>query len=304
MKIQTVRGPIDPEAVQKTMIHEHLVFDLSGVRQEKDRDSMLEDSPEMDREIKEIIESGCNTVVEVSNIGMGRNAKSLRDIAQKHNLNIIASTGFYKESVYPQFVFEKTVEELADIMIREVMEGMDETTIKAGLIAEIGSSLHEITRTEEKVFEAAILAHKKTGAPISTHCEIGTMGKGQLEIFQKSNLEMNRISFGHQDLNEDLKEQIFLLQSGAFIQFDTIGKNSYRKDSDKVDNLIELLDRGYEDQIMLSCDITRKSHMMAYGGYGYNHLFENFIPALIEKGVTNEILDKMLVQNPRKFLSF
>jgi phosphotriesterase-related protein len=302
MKVHSVTGAIDPEAVQKTMIHEHLVFNLSGVRQ--DNDSILEDSPEMDREMEAIIASGCNTVVEVSNIGMGRNPQGLAALARKHDLLIVASTGFYKEQFYPSFVFERSAEELADMMVREILVGMDDTGIKAGLIAEIGSSFQEITQAEEKVFRAAILAHKQTGAPISTHCEIGTMGKAQLAIFEKFGVEMNRVSFGHQDLNTDMEEQLLILQSGAFLQFDTIGKNSYRKDEDRVTNLIALLDRGYEDQIMLSCDITRKSYMKQYGGWGYNHLFESFVPALQQKGVTQDILDKMLIFNPRKFLAF
>jgi predicted metal-dependent phosphotriesterase family hydrolase len=304
MKVHSVTGSIDSQQVQKTMIHEHLVFDLSGVRQEVDQDSRLEDTPILDREIQILKESGCNTIVEVSNLGMGRDAKALYHIAKKHDLVIVASTGFYKESVYPAFVFEKSAEELAEIMIREIKEGMDDTDIKAGLISEIGSSLNKITATEQKVFQASIMAHKKTGAPISTHCEIGTMGKGQLEIFQRNEVNMNQISFGHQDLNTDIEEQLLLLNSGAYIQFDTIGKNSYRKDSDKVDNLLVLLDRGFEDQIMLSCDITRKSHLKAHGGHGYNHLFESFIPALVNSGVTKEIIEKMFIHNPRKFLAF
>jgi predicted metal-dependent phosphotriesterase family hydrolase len=304
MKVHSVTGSIDSQQVQKTMIHEHLVFDLSGVRQEVDQDSRLEDTPILDREIQILKESGCNTIVEVSNLGMGRDAKALYHIAKKHDLVIVASTGFYKESVYPAFVFEKSAEELAEIMIREIKEGMDDTDIKAGLISEIGSSLNKITATEQKVFQASIMAHKKTGAPISTHCEIGTMGKGQLEIFQRNEVNMNQISFGHQDLNTDIEEQLLLLNSGAYIQFDTIGKNSYRKDSDKVDNLLVLLDRGFEDQIMLSCDITRKSHLKAHGGHGYNHLFESFIPALVNSGVTKEIIENMFIHNPRKFLAF
>ncbi|MEH6996275.1 phosphotriesterase-related protein [Neobacillus drentensis] len=304
MKVHSVTGSIDSQQVQKTMIHEHLVFDLSGVRQEVDQDSRLEDTPILDREIQILKESGCNTIVEVSNLGMGRDAKALYHIAKKHDLVIVASTGFYKESVYPAFVFEKSAEELAEIMIREIKDGMDDTDIKAGLISEIGSSLNKITATEQKVFQASIMAHKKTGAPISTHCEIGTMGKGQLEIFQRNEVNMNQISFGHQDLNTDIEEQLLLLNSGAYIQFDTIGKNSYRKDSDKVDNLLVLLDRGFEDQIMLSCDITRKSHLKAHGGHGYNHLFESFIPVLVNSGVTKEIIEKMFIHNPRKFLAF
>jgi predicted metal-dependent phosphotriesterase family hydrolase len=304
MKVHSVTGEIDPQHIKNTMIHEHLVFDLSDVRQEEDKDSTLLDSPELDQEIEKLKNSGSNTIVEVSNIGMGRDAQSLYEIAKKHDLVIVASTGFYKESVYPSFVFEKSVEELADIMIQDILEGMDQTAIKAGLIAEIGSSYKEITETERKVFHASIMAHKKTGAPISTHCEIGTMGKEQLAIFQENDVQMNRVSFGHQDLNEDIEEQLLLLQSGAYIQFDTIGKNSYRKDKDRLRNLIELLDQGYEDQIMLSCDITRKSHLKSYGGHGYNHLFEYFIPALKENGVSNITIDKLLIHNPRAFLAY
>lgn len=304
LKVLSVTGAVDPKQVQKTMIHEHLVFDLSGVRQEEDKDSKLQDTHILDQEIQMLKESGCNTIVEVSNLGMGRDAKALHHIAKKHDLVIVASTGFYKESVYPAFVFEKSAEELADMMIREITIGMDDTEIKAGLISEIGSSLNEITPTEQKVFQASIMAHKKTGAPISTHCEIGTMGKGQLEIFQRNEVNMKQISFGHQDLNTDIEEQLLLLKSGAFIQFDTVGKNSYRKDSEKVENLLILLDHGFEDQIMLSCDITRNSHLKANGGHGYNHLFESFIPALLNSGITNEIIEKMLIQNPRKFLAF
>jgi predicted metal-dependent phosphotriesterase family hydrolase len=302
MKVRTVTGDITPEQIEKTLIHEHLVFDLSQVRQEKDFDSVLEDSMEMDGELTALLGEGCNTIVEVSNIGMGRNPKSLKDIAEKHQLVIIASTGFYKQSVYPPIAFEKTKEELADLMIKEVTVGMDDTDIKAGLIAEIGSSFQEITDTETKVFEAAIIAQKVTGAPLSTHCEIGTMGKEQLFLFEKWGADLKKISFGHQDLNTDIEEQLQLLSSGAYIQFDTIGKNSYRKDEDRLTNLLKLLDRGYEDQIMLSCDITRKSYMKRRGGHGYDHLFTSFVPKLIEQDVTEEIVDKMLIHNPRKFL--
>jgi predicted metal-dependent phosphotriesterase family hydrolase len=304
MKIRTVTGDISPDKVEKTLIHEHIVFDLSQARKEVDPDSILEDSKEMDEELRRLKDGGCNTIVEVSNIGMGRNPKSLRNIAKRHDLFIVASTGFYKESVYPKMVFEKSWEELADLMIKEITIGMDDTDIRAGLIAEIGSSYCEITETEKKVFHAAIVAHKTTGAPLSTHCEIGTMGKEQLKLFEKWGANLCKVSFGHQDLNENIDEQIQLLLSGAYIQFDTIGKNNYRKDEKRIENLLRLLDRGFEDQIMLSCDITRKSYMRYRGGHGYDHLFTDFIPQLLQSGVTHEIVDKMLIHNPRKFLAF
>lgn len=302
MKIHSVTGEVSVDRVQKTMIHEHLVFDLTGVRQ--DTDSKLGNNRSLETEIKKLKDYGCNTIVEVTNMGMGRDVRSLYEVAQKYELIIVASTGWYKESFYPEYVYAKSSKELAEAMIQDLTAGADGTSIKAGLISEIGSSLNEITPTENKVFEAAIEAHKETGASISTHTEIGTMGKEQLAIFQKHSINMKRVSFGHQDLNLDFDEQSLILESGAYMQFDTVGKVRYRKDEERADNLVALLNRGYEDQIMLSCDITRQSHLLANQGYGYYHLFKVFIPMLIDRGVSDEVIEKMLVLNPRKFLAF
>ncbi|UKS24819.1 phosphotriesterase-related protein [Paenibacillus sp. HWE-109] len=301
MKLHTVRGLMDASAIGSTMIHEHLVFDLTGVRQ--DTDSRLQ-STDVIEEIAELKAAGCSLVVEVSNIGMGRNPLEMLEIAERTGIAIVASTGFYKECFYPPFVFESSSESLAEIFVQDIEEGMDGTSIKAGLIAEIGSSLNEITAAEEKVFRAAILAHRTTGASISTHCEIGTMGKQQLALFDQYGADLSRISFGHQDLNLDMDEQMMLVKSGAFIQFDTVGKLSYRSDEDRAVNLVRLLEAGFEDKLMLSCDITRKSHLRHYGGHGYHHLFESFLPLLEKYGVTDPMLFKMLVENPRKFLAF
>lgn len=302
MNLHTVTGELPVEKVQKTMIHEHLVLDLTGIRQ--DQDTILKNDKALEIEINRLQEHGCNTIVEVTNMGMGRDAQSLYEIAEKYELVIVASTGFYKDSYYPKYVYEHSARELANRMIDDIQVGMDGTSIKAGLIAEIGSSLNEITPAEHKVFEAAIIAHQATGAPISTHTEIGTMGKEQLAIFQQHGVSMKRVSFGHQDLNLNLAEQCLILDSGAFLQFDTVGKNRYRKDVDRADNLVKLLEKGYEDQLMLSCDITRQSHLVQNGGYGYHHLFTVFIPMLKELGVSESAIEKMLVKNPRKFLAY
>ncbi|MNO39199.1 hypothetical protein D3C76_293210 [compost metagenome] len=301
MKLHTVNGLIDVMEISSTMIHEHLVFDLTHVR--NDADSKLQSSDVIE-EIVGLKALGCDLMVEVSNIGMGRDPLGMLEISERTGMSIIASTGFYKECFYPSYVFESSSESLSEIFIHDIEVGMDGTSIKAGLIAEIGSSLNEITATEEVVFHAAIIAHQATGAPISTHCEIGTMGMQQLALFEKYGANLSKVSFGHQDLNLDINEQRELLRSGAYIQFDTIGKNNYRTDEDRALNLVRLLEDGFENSLMLSCDITRKSHLRQHGGHGYNHLFESFIPKLRDYGVTDNMLEKMLMVNPRHFLNF
>ncbi|SFV06224.1 phosphotriesterase family protein [Alicyclobacillus macrosporangiidus] len=300
--VRTVLGDVEPTALQATMIHEHITFDLSHVR--KETDSVLSDSPELVRELEMPKVYGCNTFVEVTNRGMGRNVLMLAELARRLGVHIVCSTGYYKESVYPAEVFEKSRSELADLFVSEITVGIDGTDIRAGIISEIGSSYEELTEAEEKVFRAACDAQKRTGAPLSTHCELGTMGLAQLRIFESEHVDLRRISFGHQDLNRNFEEQVTLLANGAFLQFDTIGKNSYRPHEERVANLVALLDKGYEDQLMLSVDLTRKSYFRQNDGPGYVYLFDRFLPDLRAAGVPEAILDKMLVQNPRRFLAF
>ncbi|MHA6481834.1 phosphotriesterase family protein [Paenibacillus sp. strain BS8-2] len=301
MMLHTVTGPVDPAEWGVTMIHEHLIFDLTGIRNDADSSLTRQD---VAHEITDLKQSGCSAIVEVSNMGMGRDALGLYELSIETGMSIIASTGFYKEVHYPPVVFEHDAAALAELFVHDIRVGMDGSSVKAGLIAEIGSSLNEVTAAEAKVFEAAALAHHATGAPISTHCEIGTMGSSQLALFDRHGVDLSRISFGHQDLNLDLDEQILLLRSGACIQFDTIGKLAYRSDEDRALNLIRLLEKGFVKQLMLSCDITRKSHLLSNRGYGYRYLFDSFIPRLKQLGVTDGMLTQMLTHNPRTFLAF
>ncbi|WP_067929468.1 phosphotriesterase family protein [Alicyclobacillus shizuokensis] len=300
--VRTVRGDVPPETLQATMIHEHIAFDLSHVRNETD--SILADSPELVHELELPKEYGCNAFVEVTNRNMGRNVAMLADLAKRLDVYIVCATGFYKESVYPAEAFEKSRAEIADLFTSEITEGIEDTGIKAGIIAEIGSSFEELTEAEDKVFRAACDAQKRTGAPLSTHCEIGTMGTAQLRIFESEGVDFKHISFGHQDLNRNMEEQVTLLNSGAYLQFDTIGKNNYRSHEERVNNLLALLDKGFEDQLMLSVDLTRKSYFRRNEGPGYVYLFDTFLPDLRKAGVTDEVINKMLIANPRRFLTF
>ncbi|WAH36160.1 phosphotriesterase family protein [Alicyclobacillus dauci] len=300
--IRTVLGDISPEEIQRTMIHEHLIFDLSHVRNETD--SILADNTDLEEELRQVKEFGGNTIVEVTNRGMGRNADGLAEISRKMGIHVVCATGFYKESVYPEEAHVKSREEIAELFTTEVTKGIGDSEVKAGIISEIGSSLSEITAAENKVFRAACDAHKLSKAPISTHCEMGTEGTEQLRIFDEEQVDLSHVSFGHQDLNRNVEEQLLLLRSGAFMQFDTIGKNQYRSHQERLDNLLVLLDKGFEDQLMLSVDMTRKSYFRKNGGPGYIYLFDTFLPDLQKAGASSAVIEKLMVKNPRRFLAF
>lgn len=301
-RIRTVTGDISPEKLGPTLIHEHVVLDLSRIR--GDQDAILADSDPLNRELEGLYSAGCGGIVEVTNRGMGRDVQSLAVLSRRHGIPIIAATGFYKQSYYTQEVFEKKMEELAELFVKELTEEVETTGIRAGIISEIGSSLHEITPDEHKVFQAAIQAQRETGAPLSTHCELGTMGSEQLALFSQADMDLSKVSIGHQDLSGDREEYEFLLKAGVYIQFDTIGKNAYRPDNQRLEDLLWILDKGFGKQIMLSTDITKKSYLKVNGGFGYEHLFTQFLPRLRDRGVHQREIDEMMVDNPRRFLSF
>lgn len=282
-----------------TLMHEHTTIDLSGVK--NDPDCRLDCFDETLAEYRRLYACGVRTIVDVTNDGMGRDPAYVSAIEQASGIRIVQSTGFYKEPFLPPRVFTQTVDELADWMISEIANGIPGGP-KAGMIGEIGTGKNSITVTEQKVFDAAVKAAKATGAPIYTHTTLGTYALEQAAFFAASGLPLDRIVLGHIDLCGDLACIRKLLDTGICIGFDTIGKNNYFPDEKRVEFLLALEAEGRLGQIVLSEDLTRKSHLAFKGGIGYCYLFETFLPMLRAAGLRQESLDTMLIRNPARIL--
>jgi len=282
-----------------TMMHEHITIDLSGVK--KDTDCQLDCYAETVAEFKKLYEYGVRRIVDVTNDGMGRNAPYVENVEKETGIRIVHSTGFYKEPFLPERVYGQSVQEMADWMIGEIRNGID-GGVKPGMIGEIGTSKNTMTETEKKVFDASVIAAKETGLPIYTHTTLGTYAPEQAEYFKATGLPMDRIVLGHIDLSGDLDYIRRVLDYGITIGFDTVGKNNYFPDAKRVEYLMALEAENRLDQIVLSEDLTRKSHLKYKGGIGYCYLFETFIPMLKEAGFKQESLDKMLIHNPARIL--
>ena len=282
-----------------TLMHEHIFIDLSGIK--KLDDCRLDCKNETIEEFKELYKNGVRNVVEVTNIGMGRDISYIQEVSEKSGINVICATGFYKEPFYPEFVYEKNEKELSEIMKKDILEGINSTGKKAGIIGEIGSSKEIITETELKVFKAAIIAHLETGVPITTHTSLGTMGHEQVKLFKEYKVDLNKIVIGHVDLTGNVEYILEMLYNGVYVEFDTIGKNNYLADDIRVEMLKEIEKRDLIDRVFLSLDITRKSNMKYNGGIGYNYIFDVFIPKLKEAGIKDDSIEKMLKSNPERF---
>lgn len=299
--IETVKGPIRKESLGITMCHEHVILDLSTVR--GDTDSVLNDLDEISEEIEAYTRLGGKSLMEVTGMGMGRDVRKLFQVSHATGAHIVAATGFYLKDYHPQWLASATVDKVASLFVKEIQEGIDDTGIKAGIIGEVATSKDGMYPTEEKVLRAAARAHKKTGAPITTHCDMGRLSRSQCDLFKEEKVDPKKVVLGHMDLRDDLDGYEYVLKQGFCIGFDTIGKVAYRPDEKRADTLMALVKKGYQKQILLSQDISRKSYLRSNGGGGYTMVLKTFIPLLKEKGIDEEVLIDLLIHNPARLLN-
>lgn len=297
--IQTVNGGIKAEELGVTMCHEHLALDLSRVRGEDD--SVFNDMALIAREADKMRAYGVRSVIEVSCNDMGRNVKKLKELSDRCRLHVIAATGYYLEAYHTDFVKNSSPEELCEIFCKEIQEGIDDTGIRAGVIGEVATGERAMAPSEERVLAAAAMAGKRTGCAVTTHCQLGRLGLEQSSLLQKNGMNPKKVVLGHLDLANDRDYYEEVLKTGVNIGFDTIGKTSYLRDEDRADNLMWLLERGYEEQIVLSQDVSRKSYLHEYKHYsGYMAVMKDFVPLLMERGIKQETLHCLLVSNPAR----
>ena len=318
--IQTVNGPVDPEEMGHILPHEHIICDASLSRSYLAKDipktqiMFLDDTDEMIDECRKFKADGGSGIVEVTCHGWGRDPVALAEISRKSGVHIIATTGFYIEDFMPSWVSDKSIEQLAKWIEREIRNGCNAklsnnvTNIKAGIIKTAVSRPH-FSHLELKGLLAVAKSHLKTGAPITSHnsgsirfeMEGGNIGTEMIDILENEGVDPKSVIVGHADENVDIRHLTKLAKRGAFVQFDTVGK-AYILDETRADLVIGLKKRGYLDHVLLSHDQNRKPILRNYGGPGYSDIINRFVPLLREKGMNDKDIEKILVNNPAKAL--
>ncbi len=265
-----------------TFSHEHVTIDLSGVK--KTDDCNVNCFDETKAEFKELKSKNVNNIIDLTNRGMGRNVEYILRMEEETGMNILCSTGYYKEPFLPKEVYDLSEVELSKIMIKEITSGIENTSVRPDIIGEIGTSKNTITELEKKIFQASSRAHIDTGKPIVTHTTLGTFGLEQVEFFKSYGVNLDKVIISHVDLTGDLDYILRLIDKGVNVAFDTIGKENYQPDHLRSKMLKEICNRGLSERVLLSMDITRKSNLKTRGGIGYSYLIDNFIPRLKKRG--------------------
>ncbi len=302
--VRTVTGPLPVSAVQGPVLpHEHLALDLT---RPTDRAAFLgaRHAAAVARELADLRERfGLALVIELTCRGMGRDLVALARISRASGVPVVAGTGWYHERFHPAEVGSACVQELADILVEEITGGLGGDGVLPGVIGEVGSHGRAPSGPEVRTLTAAARAAVTTGLSLATHAQLGVGGPAQLEVLTSAGLAPYRISVGHQDLLDDPVVHRELAAAGAYVAFDTIGKEHYQSDATRLRSLLALLEAGYADRALLSCDISRHSYLAGAGGQGYGHLFRSFLPRLRAAGADEELIDLLTRRNPLRFLT-
>lgn len=215
---------------------------------------------------------------------------------------MIATTGFNKPLYCDRWVEWLPEERLVDILVRDLTEGMEGTTAKAGVI-KAGTAYNVASGLGEKLLRVAGRASARTGARVITHTERGTMGLEHVAILAEEGVPASHICLSHIDHNPDAGYQREIAQSGAFLGYDLAGKIKYGPDSARIAVLAELMRQGLGGQVLLGNDYARRSYMTSYGGGpGMDYLLTRFVPRLEREIPTaTGARDLFMVRNPRRF---
>lgn len=300
---RTVLGDVDVEEMGFTLPHEHLITQPPDRVIKKDPDLLVNDITKPVQELTLFKQAGGSTLADLAPKSYGRNVPVIVDASERSGVHVIATTGYLKGAYFPPEVDEWTVNQIADFMISEVEEGMDGTEHKAGII-KAGSSYNYISALEEKVFKAAVVAANETGAPIMTHTEKGSMGVEQVELVKSLGFDTSRLIISHIDINPDYYLHKKMVSLGAYIIHDGPSKVKYGTDEHIIEILQKLVEDGFADRQLLSCDMGRRGYWTSYGGGpGFTYIPTKFVPRLLDQGFSQELVDMFTVKNPLEALA-
>jgi phosphotriesterase-related protein len=342
-KVQTVLGPIAPEDLGITLPHEHLISDGScwfvepseatekamvhhpvtldilwwlryHLFQNMD-DLLLLDEQEAITEAIDFKLAGGNSIVELSNIGLGRDPAALARISRATGLNVIMGSGYYLAVSHGPEMDAKTEEEITDEIVRDIMVGVANSGIRSGIIGEIGCSW-PLADNERKSLRAAARAQQLTGAALNVHP--GQSEEAAMEIVKildDAGADLTRTVIDHIDRAvRNPENRIKLAKTGCYLEYDLFGREGYYpmhhrvidlpNDAQRINEIIELINKGYLNQMLISQDIWNKTQRCAYGGWGYAHILRDTLPVMRVKGMTEEQIHTIMVENPKRLLTF
>jgi phosphotriesterase-related protein len=323
--VETVTGPVDVEDLGRTLVHEHMITRDEAVAAQWPHvrpTAPNPDDPEPDDLLtpaldcaRAVLEHGVRTICEPTVMFTGRDVAFSRTVAERTGIQLIAATGIYTYDHLPVFFVSRDPDAIAELFIHDITEGIQDTAIKAAFL-KCAADQPGLTPNIEKVHRAAARASMATGAPIMAHSRPASeTGPRQIDLFEEEGVDLSKVQIAHTGDTDDLDYIERVLERGVWIGMDRFGLDIFLPMERRLPTITALLERGYADRMFLSQDYcatldwysaAAMLQMQAAGaarGWSMTLLFEEVIPALREAGMTDDQLDTMLVENPRRWLA-
>jgi phosphotriesterase-related protein len=314
--INTVRGPVDTAELGQVLMHEH-VFVLSPefIDNYPEHAGFDEDHqiPQAIERLNELKAAGVSTIVDLTVVGLGRYIPRIQQINAEADINIVVATGLYTYNDVPHYLHFRGPgtmlggdEPLVDFFVKDITEGIADTGVKAGIL-KCATDEPGVTPGVERVLRAVAQAHRATGVPISTHTHAHTRrGLEQQELFEKEGVDLSRVVIGHSGDTTDLSYLEEVMARGSFIGMDRFGIDVILPFEERVATVASLCERGHAGQMVLSHDVACYNDWLPNAelpvmmpNWHYLHITRDVVPALKQRGVTDDQIHQMLVDNPR-----
>jgi phosphotriesterase-related protein len=336
--VPTVRGEIPTGSLGRTLMHEH-TFCISPEVNNNFPETWGDEDEHVDNAIgqyQRLKQRGIDTVVDVTVLGLGRYIPRIQRIAAETDLNIIVATGLYIWSDVPMFfacrgpgTARGGPEYITDMLVRDICDGIGDTGVRAAII-KVATHEAGLTPAVTRVLRASAAAHRATGVPITTHTHDAPNGLQQQQVFTEEGVDLSRVVIGHvsNSAPDNLDYVRELIDNGSFVGFDTFKPVSavgdvlersgcprdgqaYRdgvraaeeRNAKTYDAVVTLVNEGHADRIVLShdhncyCDITPPGY---FDSWEKTWVLDGVVPALQERGVSEEQIDTMLRANARR----
>ena len=304
--VMTVTGPVEADKLGFTLIHEHIFLDLRNDLWLSDR--MLNDRELAYEELMRYKAAGGVTLVDQTPGGLRgdrnrilpvKHPIAIREMAERTGLQIVLGCGWYREP----YLHRAKTDEIAEEIVRDVMVGIDGTNVRAGIIGEIGAHSNYISAVEERVLRAAARAQKKTGVSLSTHQSEGNVALDQLDILDHEGVDLRRVICSHVASGPTDEYAIAIARRGPFVSIEGIGSFRPRYQEKVIQRILYIVEQGYIDHLLLSHDVCVQPMYAANGGGGYAFISTSWLPLLKERGLSDEQIHRIMVENPRRALT-
>ena len=323
--VATVTGPIHADELGTTLIHEHMVIrdEAVAVQWPHVRPTAPNpDNPEPPDFLspaldcaRAVLGHGVKTVCEPTAMFIGRDVGLSRRVAEETGLQLVACTGIYTYDHLPPFFLSRNPDAIADLFVHDIEVGIQGTDIKAAFL-KCAADEPGITPNIEKVHRAVARASVRTGTPIMAHSRPASgTGPKQIDLFEEEGVDLAKVQMAHTGDSADLDYIERLLDRGVWIGMDRFGLDIFLPMEERLATATALLERGYADRMFLSQDynatldwypVEVMEQMQAVGaarGWSMTLVFDEVIPALRERGMTDDQLETMLVENPKRWLT-